>query len=105
MTLFPDAAPVKGRWVVVKCDSGPGQLNPDLLAYSFSWLHSLSWRSAVAVTVIKSIIAHLLTLRVIQTNMMWRRMINNSSPPRNTPKPGGGGVAHGMPKAPAHSAG
>jgi hypothetical protein len=26
---------------------------------------------AVAITVIKSIIAHLLTLRVIRTNMMW----------------------------------
>ena len=33
MKLFPDAAPVKGRWVVIKCDSGPGRLNPTLLAY------------------------------------------------------------------------
>ena len=33
MSLYPDAAPVKGRWVVVKCDSGPGRLNPELLAY------------------------------------------------------------------------
>ena len=33
MSLFPDAAPVKGLWVVVKCDSGPGRLNPELLAY------------------------------------------------------------------------
>jgi hypothetical protein len=33
MKLYPDAAPVKGRWVVIKCDSGPGQLNPDLLAF------------------------------------------------------------------------
>jgi hypothetical protein len=33
MKLFPDAAPVRGRWVVIKCDSGPGCLNPDLLAF------------------------------------------------------------------------
>ncbi len=33
MKLYPDAAPVKGRWVVIKCDSGPGRLNPTLLAY------------------------------------------------------------------------
>jgi hypothetical protein len=33
MSLYPDAAPVKGRWVVVKCNSGPGRLNPELLAY------------------------------------------------------------------------
>jgi hypothetical protein len=33
MKLFPDAAPIKGRWVVIKCDSGPGRLNPTLLAY------------------------------------------------------------------------
>ena len=33
MKLFPDAAPVRGRWVVIKCDSGPGRLNPDLLAF------------------------------------------------------------------------
>jgi len=33
MSLYPDAAPVKGRWVVVKCNSGHGQLNPELLAY------------------------------------------------------------------------
>jgi len=33
MKLFPDAAPVKGRWVVIKCHSGPGRLNPTLLAY------------------------------------------------------------------------
>ena len=33
MKLFPDAAPKKGRWVVIKCDSGPGRLNPDILAY------------------------------------------------------------------------
>ena len=24
MKLYPDAAPAKGRWVVIKCDSGPG---------------------------------------------------------------------------------
>ena len=33
MKLYPDAAPVRGRWVVIKCDSGPGRLNPDLLAF------------------------------------------------------------------------
>ena len=33
MKLFPDAALVRGRWVVIKCDSGPGRLNPDLLAF------------------------------------------------------------------------
>jgi len=33
MKLYPFAAPVKGKWVVIKCDSGPGRLNPDLLAY------------------------------------------------------------------------
>jgi hypothetical protein len=33
MKLFPDAAPMRGRWVVIKCDSGPGRLNPDLLAF------------------------------------------------------------------------
>jgi hypothetical protein len=26
-------APVRGRWAVIKCDSGPGRLNPDLLAF------------------------------------------------------------------------
>jgi hypothetical protein len=31
--LYPDAAPVKGMWVAEKCDSGPGWLNPKLLAY------------------------------------------------------------------------
>jgi hypothetical protein len=24
MKLYPDAAPMKGKWVVIKCDSGPG---------------------------------------------------------------------------------
>ena len=24
---------MKGKWVVIKCESGPGRLNPDLLAY------------------------------------------------------------------------
>ena len=33
MKLFPDASPVRGRWVVIKCDSGPGSLNPNLLAF------------------------------------------------------------------------
>ncbi len=30
--LFSDAAPRRGWWVVIKCDSGPGRLNPTLLA-------------------------------------------------------------------------
>ena len=30
--LYPDAAPEKGKWVILKCDSGPGRLNLDLLA-------------------------------------------------------------------------
>ena len=33
MKFFPDAAPMRGRWVILKCDSGPGRLNPTLLAY------------------------------------------------------------------------
>ena len=33
MKLYPDATPMKGKRVVIKCDSGPGRLNPDLLAY------------------------------------------------------------------------
>jgi hypothetical protein len=33
MRLYPDAAPEKGKWVCIKCDSGPGRLNADLLAY------------------------------------------------------------------------
>ena len=33
MSIFLSAAPVQGKWVVIKCDSGPGRLNPDLLAY------------------------------------------------------------------------
>jgi hypothetical protein len=32
MPLYPDLAPVNGKWVVLKCDSGPGQLNEQLLA-------------------------------------------------------------------------
>ena len=32
MPLYPNAAPEKGKWVVLKCDSGPGRLNLDLLA-------------------------------------------------------------------------
>ncbi|KAL7431790.1 hypothetical protein ACHAXH_004909 [Discostella pseudostelligera] len=32
MPLHPDAAPGKGKWVILKCDSGPGRLNLDLLA-------------------------------------------------------------------------
>ena len=30
--LYPDSAPVEGKWVVLKCDSGPGRLNEKLLA-------------------------------------------------------------------------
>jgi hypothetical protein len=33
MKLWPDAAPVKGKWVVIKVDSGPGRLNSVLLAF------------------------------------------------------------------------
>jgi hypothetical protein len=32
MPLYPNASPEKGKWVVLKCDSGPGRLNLDLLA-------------------------------------------------------------------------
>ena len=32
MPLYPDAAPEYGKWVVLKCDSGPGRLNLYLLA-------------------------------------------------------------------------
>ncbi len=32
MPLYPDSAPINGKWVVLKCDSGPGQLNEKLLA-------------------------------------------------------------------------
>ncbi len=32
MPLYPNAAPEFGRWVFLKCDSGPGRLNSDLLA-------------------------------------------------------------------------
>ncbi len=31
--LYPDAAPMVGRWVVIKCDGGPGRLNDKLLVY------------------------------------------------------------------------
>ncbi len=31
MQLYPNEAPEKGKWVVLKCDSRPGQLNLDLL--------------------------------------------------------------------------
>jgi hypothetical protein len=30
--LYPDAAPEKGKWVILKCDGGPGRMNIDLLA-------------------------------------------------------------------------
>jgi len=30
--LYPNAAPEKGKWVILKCDSGPGRMNLDLLA-------------------------------------------------------------------------
>ena len=33
MKLWPDAAPVKGKWVVIKVDSGPGRINTHLLAF------------------------------------------------------------------------
>ena len=33
MQLYPNAAPVKGQWVCIKCDSGPGRVNMELLAY------------------------------------------------------------------------
>ena len=33
MRLYPDAAPMAGRWVVIKCDGGPGHLNDELLTY------------------------------------------------------------------------
>ena len=33
MKLFPNATPELGKWVVIKCDSGPGRLNAELLAY------------------------------------------------------------------------
>jgi len=32
MPLYPDAAPEKGKWVILKCDSGPGRMNINLLA-------------------------------------------------------------------------
>jgi hypothetical protein len=31
--LYPNATPVKGQWVCIKWDSGPGRLNMELLAY------------------------------------------------------------------------
>ena len=30
--LYPDAVPEKGKWVILKCDGGPGRMNLDLLA-------------------------------------------------------------------------
>ncbi len=33
MKIFPDATPEKGQWGVIKCDSGPGQLNHNLLEF------------------------------------------------------------------------
>ncbi|KAL3771166.1 hypothetical protein ACHAWU_004789 [Discostella pseudostelligera] len=32
MPLYPNASPEKGKWVLLKCDSGPGRMNLDLLA-------------------------------------------------------------------------
>ena len=32
MPLYPDLAPINGKWAVLKCDSGPGHLNKKLLA-------------------------------------------------------------------------
>jgi len=34
MRLYSDAATVKGRWIVIKVDSGAGRLNSDLLTFS-----------------------------------------------------------------------
>ncbi len=31
MPLYPNAAPEFGKWVILKCDSGPGRLNFDLI--------------------------------------------------------------------------
>ena len=31
MPLYPNAAPEKGKWVILKCDGGPGRMNIDLL--------------------------------------------------------------------------
>lgn len=33
MKIYLDAALMKGKWVVIKCDNGPGRLNPNLLPY------------------------------------------------------------------------
>jgi hypothetical protein len=42
--LYPDAALVKGCWVIIKCDSGLGRLNPTLLAlFAISWVYFLPW--------------------------------------------------------------
>jgi hypothetical protein len=30
--LYPDTTPEKGKWVICKCDGGPGRMNVDLLA-------------------------------------------------------------------------
>ncbi len=32
MPLYPKAVPEKRKWVILKCDSGPGQMNIELLA-------------------------------------------------------------------------
>lgn len=32
LPLYPNAAPEKGKWVILKCDSGPGRMNVELLA-------------------------------------------------------------------------
>ena len=32
MPLYPTAAPEKGKWIILKCDSGPGRMNIELLA-------------------------------------------------------------------------
>lgn len=31
LPLYPNAAPERGKWVMLKCDSGPGRMNIDLL--------------------------------------------------------------------------
>ncbi len=32
LPLYPNVAPEKGKWVILKCDSGPGRENIELLA-------------------------------------------------------------------------
>ena len=32
MPLYPNAAPERGKWVILKCDCSPGRMNVELLA-------------------------------------------------------------------------